>query len=226
MAVTGARTREQATGPLAQDLAASFRRDGFVQVKGQIGAASVASTVAYRDTLCERLGLAPSSALVAAPPGDAYLSGLADSAALAGLAATLLGAQVSCFGATYLDKAPGSGLPARWHQDLGPWRERLAGAPALTLWVALSDADESNGCLEVLPGSHVLPTFPLRPDAGESLFGVAMDPALVDEDAARRIGVQAGDVVAHHPNLIHGSLPNRSARRRLALALRYRAAEA
>lgn len=215
---------DSATTTLAECLLASFREDGFVRVKGRLDPASVVAAAAYFDVLCERLGLAPGSTLVAAPPGDAFLSRLAASSALAGLAAGLLGAQASCFGATYIDKPPGSGLPALWHQDLGPWQERLAGAPALTVWLALSDADGSNGCLRVLPGSHVLPTRPLRPDPGESLFGVSMDPGFVDESGARTIAVEAGDVVVHHANLVHGSLPNGSARRRLALAVRYRAA--
>lgn len=215
---------DSATSARAERLLASFREDGFVRVKGRLGAASVVSAAAYCDVLRERLGLAPGSALVAAPPEDAFLSRLVDSSTLAGMAAALLGARVSCFGVTYIDKPPRSGLPALWHQDLGPWQERLAGAPALTVWLALSDADESNGCLRVIPGSHTLPTHPLCPDASESLFGVSMDPAFVDESGARSIRVQAGDVVVHHANLIHASLPNGSARRRLALAVRYRAA--
>ena len=207
-----------------ESLCASFRTDGFVRVRGRLDAAGVSGAVAYYEVLCERLGLAAGSPLAPAPPGDAYLWGLAASTELAGLAACLLGAPVSCFGVTYINKPPDSGLAASWHQDLGPWRDRLEGAPALTVWLALNDADEANGCLRVIPGSHLLPTYPLRAEEGTSLFGVSIDLALVDEARARCISVESGDVVVHHANLVHGSLPNDSPRQRLALALRYRAA--
>jgi ectoine hydroxylase-related dioxygenase (phytanoyl-CoA dioxygenase family) len=127
---------------------------------------------------------------------------------------------VTAFGATYLRKPAGVGLPALWHQDGAPWAERLAGAAALTLWLALDDTDADNGGLRVVPGSHDLDPQPLRP-AGSSLFGVAMDFDLVDVGRAVELTVDAGGLVALHPALVHGSGPNRSLRPRTALALRY-----
>ena len=57
-----------------------------------------------------------------------------------------------------------------------------------------------------------------------NVFGVASDPALVDERLAVAVPMQAGDVSAHHPALLHCSDANRSARPRVALAIRYRVA--
>lgn len=204
--------------------ASAFATDGYVVVRGLLDPDGCAAATAYRDALVSRLGLPPTTPLVAAPAGDTFLDALASGRRLAGLAGALLGAPVSCFGATYLDKAAGAGLPAAWHQDIGPWEARLGGAAALTIWLALTDADEENGCLRVVPGSHGLSAQPLARDGGRSLFGVAMDAALVAEDRAVSLCVRAGDAVVHHPNLVHASLENRSARRRLALALRYRTA--
>lgn len=77
--------------------------------------------------------------------------------------------------------------------------------------------------MRVVSGSHRLPAQPLRPNAEvPSLFGAELDPALVDETAVDLV-LAPGDASLHHPNLVHGSGPNRSGQPRRALAVRYRA---
>ncbi|MGH9208630.1 MAG: phytanoyl-CoA dioxygenase family protein [Acidimicrobiales bacterium] len=49
-----------------------------------------------------------------------------------------------------------------------------------------------------------------------------MDAALVDEGSAIELPLESGHGSVHHPNLIHGSGPNRSMDPRRALAVRYR----
>src|SRR5688500_5878867 len=53
-----------------------------------------------------------------------------------------------------------------WHQDLPYW-PILRGGSQVTAWVALDDADEQNGCMSMVPGTHhwgdqinFLETFP------------------------------------------------------------------
>ncbi len=164
----------------------------------------------------------PGDALRTAPLTDPFLARISADPRLVAIAAEVLGPPVEAFAATYLAKPAGVGLPALWHQDGHPWQERLAGADAVTLWVALDPSTPENGCLRLVPGSHRLPLHRLRPnDAVPSLFGVELDPQLVDEAAAVDVVLAAGDVSVHHPNLVHGSGPNRSDRPRRALAVRY-----
>jgi ectoine hydroxylase-related dioxygenase (phytanoyl-CoA dioxygenase family) len=112
-----------------------------------------------------------------------------------------------------------------WHQDGYPWRTRFGITRAVTLWLALDRADEETGGLRVIPGSHSLPAQPLVPCTTEgNMFGGAITPELVDLTLARNLTLAAGDVSVHHPNLIHGSTPNRSGYLRRALAIRYRPA--
>ena len=54
------------------------------------------------------------------------------------------------------------------------------------------------------------------------MFGIGIADGLVDERGAVMLAVSAGDVVLHHPNVIHSSDANRSAAMRVALAVRYR----
>jgi ectoine hydroxylase-related dioxygenase (phytanoyl-CoA dioxygenase family) len=155
--------------------------------------------------------------------GDVFLSGIAHDPRLSGIASCLLDALAVPFGCTYFVKEPAHGLPALWHQDGYPWQTQLGITRAVTLWIALDPAHEDNGCLRVIPGSHTLAAEPLRlrPDY-PSLFGAEIDPDLVEAGRARSLILTPGDASAHHPNLIHSSLSNRSAHPRRALAVRYR----
>jgi hypothetical protein len=132
---------------------------------------------------------------------------------------------VVSFGFTYIVKAAGTGLPALWHQDGHPWRERFGIDVAVTLWVALDPVDAGNGALQVLPGSHSTPARPLAArEGGGGLFGGGIDPGPFDSCDVETLVMAPGDVSAHHPGLVHGSGANRSSRHRRALAVRYRPA--
>lgn len=184
----------------------AYERDGYVVVRA----------VAEVGPLLAALAALPAAGpLVPSPPLDLP--------ALDALAAEVLGGPVVVFGTTFLVKPAGDGLPALWHQDGHPWQERLGSAAAVTAWVALDPSTPASGGLRVVPGSHHLPARPLRPNAElPSLFGAELDPALVDDAAAVDLVLAPGDASLHHPNLVHGSGPNRSDHPRRALAVRYR----
>ena len=56
------------------------------------------------------------------------------------------------------------------------------------------------------PGSHRTAAGPLMAATEvPNVFGVASDPALVDERLVVAVPMQAGDVSAHHPALLHCS---------------------
>lgn len=195
-----------------------FERDGYVTVPGLLDADAV---LAAQDDLerCRRaLKLGTDASIIAAQPGTAHFP-----INLTSVAEEILDGPVEPFGFTYLCKPPGTGLPALWHQDGHPWLDRLQGAAACTMWVALDDAGIDNGCLRVIPGSHCTGPWPLIPATdAPNLFEVQTDPALVDDGRAVDLLLAAGGACVHHPALIHGSGPNRSNRLRRALAVRYR----
>ena len=89
-------------------------------------------------------------------------------------------------------------------------------------WLAVDDADGENGCMRVIPHSHLcaLQTMHARSEFA-NVLGSGIDPALVDEAQARDVTLSAGDVSIHHPNLIHGSNANASGRWRRGLTIRY-----
>ncbi|QIL83149.1 hypothetical protein G7047_26785 [Diaphorobacter sp. HDW4A] len=62
-------------------------------------------------------------------------------------------APVSIFRAMIMNKPAGQGTNLPWHQDGGTvWQ--LDRDPLVTIWVALDDATQANGCMDAIRGSH------------------------------------------------------------------------
>lgn len=200
-----------------------MRTTGFAIVRRAFDASVLSRAARHLSTL---RGVRPDSretAIVAVAPMDPVAVELATCDDAVRIAAQVLGPLPVCFALSYFHKPASVGLRAAWHQDLGPWSEALGKSSAITLWVAMSDADESSGCLKVVPGSHRGPTYELVPDTSlPSMFRAGIAEGVLDERDAIPLVVRAGDVVVLDPNVIHGSDPNQSARDRTALVIRYR----
>jgi len=109
-----------------------------------------------------------------------------------------------------------------WHQDVTYWG--LEPPEAVTAWYAIDDADRENGCMRVIPGTHRGGIRVHRAAAGSgNLLSVNQETPVSPEEEARAVCVEllAGQVSLHDGLLVHGSLPNRSDRRRCGLTLRY-----
>src|SRR5690606_32682210 len=72
--------------------------------------------------------------------------------------------------------------------------------------------DEENGCLQVVPGTHTLPTLCTVEANPEESFA-ADTVELPDGMSAVPVIMQPGDVLFFNGQLVHGSYPNNSAMR-------------
>lgn len=116
-----------------------------------------------------------------------------------------------------------------WHQD-APYWSPLEPAIALTAWIALDDADVDNGCMWMVPGSHLwgdqMGELLARRERREPrMFGDLPrfePPANAGEwQEPRPCVVKAGEVHFHHCLTWHGSSQNRANRPRRAFAVHY-----
>jgi ectoine hydroxylase-related dioxygenase (phytanoyl-CoA dioxygenase family) len=101
-----------------------------------------------------------------------------------------------------------------WHQDDG--YGRLEPPTDVTIWIALVDTDETNGCLCVVPRSHRLGLLPHDPAGVNPLLREVATP-----EAGVPVPLRAGEGVAFGGLTVHGSGPNRSQIARPGLFLRY-----
>ena len=112
-------------------------------------------------------------------------------------------------------KLPG-GSPYPWHQDwVCCWRAHTDSL--VTCFIYLDDADAVNGCLQVIPGSHL--GKPMLPFRGGGHFEV--DPAHVDSAKAIPVPLKAGEMIFFDPYLLHYSDLNRSRTPRRAIIYTY-----
>ena len=112
-------------------------------------------------------------------------------------------------GASFLVKGTGPDSASTPHQDWSTVEEDRT--RSLSVWVPLVDVDESNGALQVIPGSHRL-RMSIRSLDSPSLymdFDEDLDPFL------EAVPARAGDAVVYAHDLFHGSRPNASARVRV-----------
>ena len=109
-----------------------------------------------------------------------------------------------------------------WHQDLTYWG--LDPLEEVTSWYALDDSDAGNGCMRVIPGRHrrQLVEHGTSQQPG-NLLSVNQEVPVSDDDEAAAIDcvLRAGEISLHEGTVIHGSLPNRSSRRRCGVTARY-----
>jgi ectoine hydroxylase-related dioxygenase (phytanoyl-CoA dioxygenase family) len=135
--------------------------------------------------------------------------------AVAGPARAVFDDEVGLFEDKLNLKLPG-GSPYPWHQDW-PCCWRAQTDELVTCFVYLDDADLANGCLQVIPGSHI--GRPIHPFKGNGHFEV--DPSTVDDSLAVPVPLAAGDMIVFDPYLLHFSDLNRGATPRRAIIYTY-----
>lgn len=109
-----------------------------------------------------------------------------------------------------------------WHQDVTYWG--LEPPEAITAWYAIDDSDCENGCMRVIPGTHRSGIRAHRKSDREgNLLSINQEVPVSKEEEqhAADFILRSGEISIHHGDLIHGSLPNQSTRRRCGLTIRY-----
>lgn len=141
------------------------------------------------------------------------------------LAAALLSEPVSALDPEWFGKPPRTPHPTPAHQD--NYYFKLVPPSVLTVWMAMEEIDEENGCLRYVAGSH---RDGIRSHAKTEVLGFSQ--GITDygpADAAREVIIRLspGDVVCHHGNTIHRAEANNSAtRHRRAFAMVFKGASA
>lgn len=107
-----------------------------------------------------------------------------------------------------------------WHQDLHYWG--LETDDEVTAWLALSPATKQSGCMRFVAGSHRRRVDHRDTFAGDNLLSRGQEIAVeVDESEAIEAELMPGQMSIHHGRVFHASHPNRSADRRIGVAIRF-----
>ncbi len=130
------------------------------------------------------------------------------------IATRMLGPDIDLYWNQSVFKGPEGTKEFPWHQDDG--YTPVDPSPYLTLWLAVNDATEENGCISVLPGSHKQGLVEHKP----SPIGlVCYDPDAPDQGV--RVPVPAGSIAAFTSLTFHKSGPNHTDGWRKAYVIQY-----
>jgi ectoine hydroxylase-related dioxygenase (phytanoyl-CoA dioxygenase family) len=212
-----------------------FDRDGYLVIPDLLTAEDVAQlqheTADYHDTLARPL---PPGVDVTWEPGanpprvqqvlnaeclSDTLAHIIRSPRVRSVVEPLLGPDVGLFHVKFIMKSPAVGGPVPWHQDYAYWTDHADAPLQLNCMVYLDDADEQNGCLQVLAGSQ-RSGLETHADTTKGSFVHELDVSAFAGDVVSLPG-KAGTGIVFGALLKHASPPNRSAKPRRSFTAVY-----
>jgi hypothetical protein len=133
----------------------------------------------------------------------------------------LIGPDILIYNATYIIKEAHTSSHVSWHQDLTYWG--LDCDDQVSVWLALSDANESSGCMRMIPGSHRLGRqhHILGEEDENNVLLQSQRVDDIDESKSVAAELKPGQASFHHGWLLHASSSNASTDRRIGLNIQY-----
>lgn len=130
------------------------------------------------------------------------------------LTTQLLGGDVDLYYNQTVYKNPEGNKEFPWHQDDA--YTPVTPSPYLTCWLAVTDATTENGCISVLPGSHLKG---LQPHSQSPIGLVGYPSDAPDQGIA--VPVAKGSLIVFWSTVLHKSGPNLSTGMRKAYIIQY-----
>ena len=133
----------------------------------------------------------------------------------------LLGDDIILWNESFFAKPAKIGSTTPWHQDGEYWPIRPVAT--CTAWIAIDDANTTNGCLKLIPGSHKkdeLLAHETNPDPNLTLNQEVLSSEF-DESRSVDLVLEAGQMSLHDVRMVHGSEANTSPYPRRGMTLRY-----
>lgn len=133
---------------------------------------------------------------------------------------SLLGPDIMLFGSSMFAKAANNDKFVSWHQDSAYYG--LDPTDSVTVWLAFTKSNKANGCLRVLPGSHLGTDYEHEETFDpKNLLARGQTIVGLDDDRAMYLELDPGEFSMHHVRTAHGSLANPTDDRRMGLAFFY-----
>lgn len=142
----------------------------------------------------------------------------------AGALTQLMGADIELSQAHHncvMTKAPSHSSSTGWHRDVRYWS--FEQPELVSTWLALTREREDNGCLKVLPGSHVMNFGASQLDEAQFLrIDASENGALLAREVV--VELDPGDVLFFDARLFHAAGRNTTAQTKFSVVFTYHAA--
>ncbi|WP_299570864.1 phytanoyl-CoA dioxygenase family protein [uncultured Shewanella sp.] len=138
---------------------------------------------------------------------------------------TLIGEEVYHTSTKIMMKEPFVGGAWEWHQDFGYWhRDNYMLYPkCISCMIAINQATQENGCLQVLEGSHHLGRLDHNKTGDQKGAAIEFVEQAMQYHSLVNVELAPGDVLFFHCNLLHKSNQNRSSAPRWSMISAYNA---
>jgi len=147
-----------------------------------------------------------------------FLDNLAHHPTIVSAVSSLLGEDLLICATVLFVKEPKSEGFVSFHQDVTYMG--LEPHVGVSAWIALTPSNASNGCMRMVPGSHI---DELRPHAetesGDNLLTRGQTVSDVDESTVVDLVLEPGQMSLHHLKTLHDSKPNLSNERRIGFTV-------
>lgn len=207
---------------LTTDEIERYRRDGFLAVHGLYDAQTM---LQWRDAVAELLAARTDSVHSTESSGvfvwmadvlPPFLKNAMNDNHVVPILKQLIGPQVEFLSVKLVYKDGKITAASPWHQDWYYW----FGAEKVSIWIALDDATQANGCLRMIPGSHQQQFNNEKLDTRAFANQISADQ-LENLDVVD-LEVKRGDVVFFSDRAVHCSYPNTSGDARWSFISTYR----
>lgn len=133
----------------------------------------------------------------------------------------VLGSDIALWNSSFFAKPAHQGRKTPWHQDGEYWPIRPLAT--CTVWMAIDPSTTNNGCLRVIPGSHVDQQLKKHThnNAPNLSLPLELNHSEFDETSALNLVLESGQISLHDVYLVHGSEANTSDQPRRGMTLRF-----
>lgn len=125
----------------------------------------------------------------------------------------LMGGNIYYHSSKVMFKPPHGGAAKPWHQDAAYWRHYAS--KQITVWIAIDDATQENGCVWAIPGSNHLGLIP------HVKTELQVEESRIDLSKAAPVPVMSGGLLIFHSLVLHMSHANNSDKPRCAIICDY-----
>lgn len=212
------------TATLTADDVADFHSNGYLLPGRQLFAPDTLDALdsVFEEHLSDK-GARLSDELDTPHFRDPRLLGYLLSEEVLDLVEPLVGPDIALWTSHFISKDPFTGRSTPWHEDSAFWKGRLSAYDHIvTVWLALSPSNQTNGCMRVVPGSHLEGGFHenyVPTDMTEQTFHAQIPD--IDESQAIDFELRRGEFSLHDGRIVHGAKPNTSSVRRTGYTMRY-----
>ncbi len=133
----------------------------------------------------------------------------------------LIGDDFALWNSSFFAKPAHNGFETPWHQDGQYWP--ISPLATCTVWLAIDDANEENGCLRFIKGSHK--DKKLKQHSRNNKKNLTLHQELnkeeLDEENIVNLILKRGQISLHDVYMVHGSKENKSPKSRRAMTMRF-----